>query len=420
MSVRVVVGAQWGDEGKGKIVDLLSSESEVVARFQGGANAGHTVVVNGRRFILHLLPSGILHPHVRCYIGNGVVVDPEALLQEMEFVEKEGIEIGERLIISGNAHVILPYHRLLDQQRESVPELHIGTTGRGIGPAYVDKYDRIGIRMVDLLDAAGLRNKLEINYQLKGSCLGGKLPDLEETLETYLRYGDRLRERIRDVSLLLQEDIRSGRRILLEGAQGTLLDVDFGTYPFVTSSNPIAGSACVGLGIGPTQIDAVLGVFKAYTTRVGAGPFPTEFEPDFAERVRQAGGEFGATTGRPRRCGWFDGILARFAARVNGLTEIAITKLDVLDDLEEIRVCVAYNVDGTEVEELPTDLSVMERCQPRYETLPGWRSPTSDARRFEELPANARAYLRFLEEWIGVPVRIVSVGSDRKQTIFRD
>jgi len=420
MAVRVVVGGQWGDEGKGKIVDLLSSRSDVVARFQGGANAGHTVVVNGKTFILHLIPSGILHKGVRCYIGNGVVVDPAALLEEIAALEKEGISVGERLIVSGNAHVILPYHRALDRKRESISALRIGTTGRGIGPAYVDKADRIGIRMLDLLRPEQLRQKIEANLELKRPLLGEDTPDPGELTDRFLAYGEKLRSRIRDVSVLINEDIRQEREILLEGAQGALLDVDFGTYPYVTSSNPVAGGACTGVGIGPTKIDAVLGVFKAYTTRVGEGPFPTEFEPELAERIRQAGGEFGATTGRPRRCGWFDGVLARYTAQINGLTGLAITKLDVLDGLETIKVATGYLLDGQEVTELPTDIDIMQRCQPVYEELPGWLEPTSAARRYGDLPRNARLYLEFLQRQVGVPVRLVSVGSNRHQTILLD
>ena len=418
MAVRVVVGGQWGDEGKGKIVDLLSSQSDVVARFQGGANAGHTVVVNKKTFILHLIPSGILHPDVRCYIGNGVVVDPAALLDEIAALEKEGVSVGDRLVVSSNAHVIFPYHRILDRKRESISGLRIGTTGRGIGPAYVDKADRVGIRMIDLLRPDLLRRKIEANLELKSPLLGGEAPDAGQLTEQYLRFGEQLRDRIRDVSVLLNEDIRQEREILLEGAQGALLDVDFGTYPFVTSSNPLAGGACVGLGIGPTQIDAVLGVFKAYTTRVGEGPFPTEFDPEMAERIRKAGGEYGATTGRPRRCGWFDGVLARYTAQINGMTGLAITKLDVLDGLERIRVAVCYLLDGQEVRELPTEVEMMRRCEPIFEELPGWQESTGAVREYGDLPPNARRYLEFLQDLIGAPVRLISVGSQRRQTIL--
>ena len=420
MPVRVVVGGQWGDEGKGKIVDLLSAGADVVARFQGGANAGHTVVVQGQQFILHLIPSGILHPRARCYIGNGVVVDPAALLHEMEELDSRGIEIGDRLVVSGQAHVIMPYHRVLDQHRESIPGLRIGTTGRGIGPAYVDKADRVGIRMIDLLRPDLLLKKIEANLKLKAPLLEDAVPSAEELHRLMLGYGEKLRSRIRDVSVLINEDIRQGREVLLEGAQGALLDVDFGTYPFVTSSNPIAGGACVGLGIGPTKIDAVMGVFKAYTTRVGEGPFPTEFPPELAEQIRQAGGEFGATTGRPRRCGWFDGVLARYAARVNGLTELAITKLDVLDGLERIQVATSYHLDGREVTELPTDVETMQRCEPVYEELPGWQESTAAVREYGDLPLNARRYLEFLQDLVGAPVRLVSVGSQRRQTVLVD
>jgi len=421
MPVRVVVGCQWGDEGKGKIIDLLCALSRigVVARFQGGANAGHTVVVKSEKYILHLIPSGILHPNVQCYIGNGVVIEPDKLLYEIDLLESKNFQVRNRLAISTNAHVIMPYHIILDKSKESNPNLFIGTTGRGIGPAYVDKVDRIGIRMMDLQSPDLLREKLALNLKLKASHLKRKKVNLDKILQDYLAYGERLQPCLRDVSRLINEDITAGKNILLEGAQGTLLDVDFGTYPYVTSSSPIAGGACTGLGIGPTKIDDVIGVFKAYTTRVGEGPFPTEFLSYFyTERIREWGKEFGATTGRPRRCGWFDGVLARFAARINGLTEMAITKLDVLDRLATVQICTGYHVDGDCCRDLPTDLAIIRDCQPVYEELPGWQQNTTNIREFDKLPKQAQIYLRRIEELVDVPLRLVSVGSERDQTIW--
>ncbi|HDL18472.1 MAG TPA: adenylosuccinate synthase [Bacteroidetes bacterium] len=418
MSVRVIVGAQWGDEGKGKIVDLLGTESDVVARFQGGANAGHTVVVNDAQFILHLIPSGILHPDVTCYIGNGVVIDPAEVLREIDFLEKKGVHVRNRLFISGYAHVILPYHQILDKKKERDPNLFLGTTGRGIGPAYVDKVDRIGIRMIDLLNEDVLREKISLNLQLKADQLAGQEINRDVMVAEYLQFGEQLRANVADISVLLNKDIKAGKNVLLEGAQGTLLDVDFGTYPFVTSSNPSVGSACSGLGIGPTNIDSVIGVFKAYTTRVGEGPFPTEFDEEFAKRVRSWGNEFGATTGRPRRCGWFDAVLARYSARINGLTGLAITKLDVLDQFGTIRICTGYQIEGEFVENLLTDRQTISRVEPVYEEMPGWQQPTSDIREFEKLSREAQNYVKKIEELIEVPVTLISVGSERKQTII--
>ena len=418
MSINIVVGGQWGDEGKGKIVDLLSADCDVVARYQGGANAGHTVIVNGEQFILHLLPSGILHPNVTCYIGNGVVVDPANLLQEIEFVESKNISVKDRLFVSGYAHVIFPYHMVLDQNKESDPSRFIGTTGRGIGPAYTDKVDRIGIRMLDLLHPDCLRHKISLNLQAKTEHLDEDSQKLESILEEFIQYGRQLKEYIADTSVLIHQDILNNRVILLEGAQGTLLDVDFGTYPYVTSSNPIAGSACVGIGIGPTQIDKVTGVMKAYSTRVGEGPFPTEFDDQFSERIREMGQEFGATTGRPRRCGWFDGVLARFSARINGLSELAITKLDVLDSLDSLKICTSYHLNGKEIDGHFTDMTVMQECEPIYETVPGWQKDTSTIRNYDELPQNAKKYIGRISEPSGVPVKLISVGSERSQTIL--
>lgn len=425
MSVVVVVGAQWGDEGKGKIVDLLSDRFDFVARYQGGANAGHTVIIEDRKYILHLIPSGILHDHVSCVIGNGVVIDPAALMDEIRLLEEMGVSVAGRLFISQKAHLIMPYHKLLDTaSEEKEGERKIGTTGRGIGPAYVDKVSRKGIRIVDLLDRAGFEAKLRANIAEKNELLEkiyGKTPlNVEQIVEEYLDFDKAIDPYIKDVSILLSQAIADGRSVLLEGAQGTLLDVDHGTYPYVTSSNPVSGSACVGVGIGPTRIDSVMGVIKAYTTRVGEGPFPTELTDATGERLRSEGGEFGATTGRPRRCGWFDALVARYAVRVNGIDSVAITKLDVLDRFESIAVCTGYRVNGKLLREFPSDLETLDRVEPVLETLPGWRTPTSGISRWEDLPEPARNYLAFLEEQIGARVAIVSVGSKRSQTIFRD
>jgi adenylosuccinate synthase len=418
MSVRVIVGAQWGDEGKGKIVDLLSAKSDVVARFQGGANAGHTVVVKDKQFILHLIPSGILHPNVKCYIGNGVVIDPAALLKEIDLLESKNIKVRDRLFISGNAHVILPYHQILDQKKESDPNLFIGTTGRGIGPAYVDKVDRVGVRMSDLLSEKVLKGKIDLNLKLKSRYLANHSINSNVMLQEHLQFGEQLRNNITDVSLLINKDIKAGKQVLLEGAQGTLLDVDFGTYPFVTSSNPSAGNACTGIGIGPKNIDSVMGIIKAYTTRVGEGPFPTEFDEEFGEQVRKWGQEFGATTGRPRRCGWFDSVLARYSARINGLSELTITKLDVLDQFETLKICTGYLLNGEPVENLITDLETIQHVEPVYEEVLGWQQDTSGVQDFANLPKEAQNYIRRLEELTEVPVSIISVGSERAQTIF--
>lgn len=424
MAVQIVIGAQWGDEGKGKIIDSLSERSDVVARYQGGANAGHTVVLGAERYILHLIPSGILHPHTTCYLGNGVVIDPAALLHEIDLLTKKGITVAGRLFISPRAHLVMPYHKLLDQSRESADEHHkIGTTGRGIGPAYVDKVHRMGIRIVDLLDEAALREKIIHNLQEKNAILNalyGQSPlEAEKILHEYRALDERLAPYITDVARALHLAIAEGKSILCEGAQGTLLDIDLGTYPYVTSSNPTSGGACTGLGIGPTKIDRVLGVIKAYTTRVGMGPLPTEIAPESGIDLRTLGAEFGATTGRPRRCGWFDAVVANYAVQVNGIAAWAVTKLDVLDTLPEIKICTAYRYRGKDYHTFPADLAVLEQCEPVYETHAGWRQPTSSARAFEELPLHAQRYLRRLTELTQTPIEIVSVGAQREQTIFR-
>ena len=424
MSVVVVVGAQWGDEGKGKIVDLLSENFSIVARYQGGANAGHTVIIKDKKYILHLIPSGILHPDAECVIGNGVVIDPFALMEEIKLLESQGIEVKSRLWISQKAHLIMPYHKLLDTaSEEKEGENKIGTTGRGIGPAYVDKANRKGIRIVDLLDREMFEKKLRYNLHEKNELLKkvyGKLPlDVDAIIREYLDFDKIIDPYIKDVSVYLSEAIESGKSILLEGAQGTLLDVDHGTYPYVTSSNPVSGGACIGVGIGPTKITEVLGVIKAYTTRVGEGPFPTELLGDDGEFLRKEGQEFGATTGRPRRCGWFDGVVARYAVRINGIDSLAITKLDVLDKFEKIKVCTGYRYKNKILKEFPTDMKILKNCEPIYEELPGWQKSTENAKSWEELPPIAQAYLEYLESITGAPVKIVSVGSRRSQTIFR-
>jgi adenylosuccinate synthase len=418
----VVIGAQWGDEGKGKITDLLSKSADVVVRYQGGVNAGHTVVVQGQTFKLHLIPSGILYPATECIIGSGTVIDPKVLIQELDQLAALGIS-ADNLLISETAHVTMPYHRMIDQASEERRGSHkIGTTKRGIGPTYADKSERTGIRMIDLMNPEGLREQLRWTVEYKNVILE-KLYDLppldpDAVIEEYLGYADRLRPHVVDSSLRIAQAVRHKRNILFEGAQGTLLDLDHGTYPYVTSSNPVAGGACIGAGVGPTIIDRVIGVAKAYTTRVGEGPFPTELEDEMGELLCKRGAEFGTTTGRKRRCGWFDGVIGRYAVRINGLDCLAITKLDVLDALEEIKVCVAYEVDGQRCDDLPTNAREFARCRPVYETLPGWKRSTSECRKLEDLPSQALDYLKFLAELMEVPIAIVSLGASRDQTII--
>lgn len=425
MAVTIIVGAQWGDEGKGKIVDLLSKDADVVARCQGGANAGHTIVLEDKKYILHLIPSGILHSQAICVIGNGVVIDPVVLFEEIELLKSKGIEIGGRLLISHRAHVIMPYHKLLDQAQEDCSiETKIGTTGRGIGPAYVDKVNRTGIRVVDLLDEDILRNKIRLNLQQKNEILkkiyNKAQLDIEAITRQYLSFDKKMDEYIADVSIFMNEAIDSGKRILIEGAQGTLLDIDFGTYPYVTSSNPTSGGACIGLGIGPTRINRVIGIQKAYTTRVGEGPFPTEFSGDMAVQMRELGDEFGATTGRPRRCGWFDAVIARYSVRINGLDSLALTKLDVLDTFKEIKIGIAYRYGTKRIENFPAELKILQHSDPEYISVPGWNMPTRHIKTFDALPENAKRYIETIESIIGVPICIISVGPDREQTIKRE
>ncbi len=423
--VTIALGAQWGDEGKGKIVDYLSADADVVARYQGGANAGHTVVHDGKKVVLHLLPAGVLWPNTINVIGAGVVVDPVALLTEVSQVEEAGISLTGRLFVSHQAHLIMPYHKLLDQVYESQNSRpKIGTTGRGIGPAYVDKHARVGIRIVDLLDPASLRDKIRANVEEKNRLLA-KIYDtaelnVEAIVDEYLAFDQRIDPYVKDVSVLLSDAIHAGKRIILEGAQGTLLDVDMGTYPFVTSSNPTAGGACTGLGIGPRHIDRVIGIIKAYTTRVGEGPFPTELGPeDEGVNLRERGDEYGATTGRPRRCGWFDGVVARFSARVNSVDAWAITKLDVLTGINPIKVCVAYAEETRTYRHFPSDSRILSHVKPVYEELLGWNEPLGDIQTWTDLPQTAKDYLEFIQEFTDVPVAMISVGPSRNQTITK-
>ena len=416
-----VLGAQWGDEGKGKIVDMLTPHFSIVARYQGGHNAGHTVYVNGAKFILRLVPSGILHSGITCVIGNGVVVDPQALFGEIDELVKNGIDVDGRIVISDKAHLILPYHRDLDLLSEARRgERKIGTTSRGIGPAYEDKIARRGIRVCDLADPKGLEQNVRDNVTARNRLVQDTTMDWKPVFEQLLKYAERMRPMIRDVSLLLNEAMRAGKSVMFEGAQGTLLDIDHGTYPFVTSSNATIGGVCTGLGVPPKAIDRVLGVVKAYTTRVGEGPFPTELSGDMGNRLRESGSEYGAVTGRPRRCGWFDAVAVRYAARINGLDGLALTKLDVLDGLNRIDICTAYRCGGETLTEFPSDVDRLAQCLPVYESMPGWSSPTAGVRDFKRLPDAARRYIERLETVTGVRAAIVSTGSDRADTIIRD
>ncbi len=419
----VLIGAQWGDEGKGKIIDVLTERSDYVVRYQGGNNAGHTVKVGSEQFILHLIPSGILHANKICIIGNGVVVDPAALLAEIDQLHTRGIRVDGNLFVSELAHLIFPYHRKLDQLKEgSKKGVKIGTTGRGIGPAYIDKVARVGIRIADLLDKKVFEKKLRENLAEKNEILK-KLYNTEpfafdEINAQYQGYAEKIRKYCVDVGLILQEAIAKKKNILFEGAQGTLLDIDFGTYPYVTSSNASAGGACVGSGVGPKYIDKVIGVVKAYTTRVGEGPFPTELPSKLGEILREEGAEYGATTGRPRRCGWFDAVVCRHAVEVNGLEALAITKLDVLDRLKSIMICTGYRHGNVTYRRFPANIENLSSCEPVYEEHAGWLSSTRTAKRLEDLPENAKKYLRRIEELLGVPIEIISVGAEREETIF--
>ena len=422
----VLVGAQWGDEGKGKITDLIAYDMDYVVRFQGGSNVRHTIVHGGRVLKLHLIPSGIMYPHITTVIGNGVVIDPKVLLEEMDALEADGLST-HRLLISCNAHLIMPYHRDLDGASERrLGKLEIGTTRRGIGPAYMDKASRMGLRVQDLEDPDIFREKLGAALAEKNDILTkvyGLTPyTVEEIAEEYLAYADRIKPHIADTSLAINRALEADSWVLFEGAQGTLLDLDHGTYPFVTSSSPTAGGACTGTGVGPRRIDRVLGVAKAYITRVGSGPFPTELENcpgSIGELLTKVGGEYGTTTGRQRRCGWYDAVIVRYAARVNGLTDLVVTKLDVLSELDTIKVCVAYEYEGHRYNDLPCHQTAFHHAKPIYEELPGWREDISGCRTFEELPKAARDYIAFIEELAEVPVSIIAVGPSREQTILR-
>jgi adenylosuccinate synthase len=420
MSVSVVVGSQWGDEGKGKIVDILSEKYEIVVRYQGGANAGHTVEIGDKKFILHLVPSGILRENVICVIGNGVVIDPKALLDEIKQLEDLGVNIKGRLFISHNAHLIMPYHKLIDSINEST-SAKIGTTGRGIGPCYIDKYARSGIKIVDLLDKKILEEKIRYNLEEKNNLLkkvyNHEELNIEEIIKDYIAFDDAIDEYIIDTTLFLHNALQEKKSILLEGAQGTLLDVDHGTYPYVTSSNPTSGGACTGSGIPPTKISSIIGIVKAYTTRVGLGPFPTELIDEDGETLRTVGHEFGATTGRPRRCGWYDAFLVNYSRMINGIERAVITKLDVLSHLEKIKVCVGYEINGKKLKSFPTDVSRLNQVKPIYETLSGWNSEISNIANYDDLPQNAKEYLEFISKESGFEISIISVGPERNQTI---
>ncbi len=419
MSVTVLVGSQWGDEGKGKIVDILSEKFDIVARYQGGANAGHTVEIGDKQYILHLIPSGILREGVKCVIGNGVVIDPQALLDEIKILEDNGIKVEGRLFISHNAHLIMPYHKLLDSISESGKN-KIGTTGRGIGPCYIDKFDRKGIRIVDLLNRDVLEKKLRKNVEEKNILLkklyDDKGFDIDEIIKEYISFDEAIDSYVTDVPLLLNDAIKEGKNILLEGAQGTLLDVDHGTYPFVTSSNPTSGGASTGSGIPPNKIDNVFGIVKAYTTRVGNGPFPTELRDEVGEKLRKEGAEFGATTGRPRRCGWFDAFLVRYSAMINGIDTVAITKLDVLSVFEKINVCVGYKLNGKLLKSFPSDVDRLSSVIPVYETVDGWMEDITECKSYDDLPQNTKEYLEFISDQANIKIEIISVGPKRRQT----
>jgi len=419
----VLVGAQWGDEGKGKITDLLADDMDYVVRFQGGNNAGHTIIHGGRTLKLHLIPSGIMYPHITPVIGNGVVIDPKVLLEEMDELEADGLTT-RRLLISCNAHLIMPYHRDLDGASEKrLGKLEIGTTRRGIGPAYMDKASRLGLRVQDLQDEKIFREKLEASLHEKNAILekvyGMPTYTVDEITEEYMAYAERIRPHIADTSVIINTALRTDQWVFFEGAQGTLLDLDHGTYPFVTSSSPTAGGACTGTGVGPKRIDRVLGIAKAYITRVGSGPFPTELHDEVGELLTRVGGEFGTTTGRQRRCGWYDGVIIRYAVQVNGLTDLVITKLDVLSELDSIKVCTAYEYNGRVSRDLPSHQTAFHHAKPVYEELPGWREDITHCRTFEELPKNARDYISFIEDLAEVPVSIIAVGPSREQTIMR-
>jgi adenylosuccinate synthase len=424
MSVNIIIGAQWGDEGKGKIVDMISKDADFVARYQGGANAGHTIVLNNKQYILHLIPAGILTPNVKCIIGNGVVIDPFALIEEISILEQSGVEVGDRLFISNNSHLIMPYHKMLDQASEVQKAGHaIGTTGRGIGPAYQDKFKRCGIRYSDIFDKEQFSAKVEFNVKEKNLLLkylyNHKELNSEEIIENYLAIAPQLKLYSCDTVKLINEAINSGKNVILEGAQGALLDIDHGTYPYVTSSNPTSGGASTGLGIPPTKINKVIGVVKAYCTRVGNGPFVTELKEETGELLRKTGAEFGATTGRPRRCGWLDLVALKYSVQINGISEIALTKLDVLDEFPEIIICTHYKIGNEIVDYFPSNCNDLNNAVPIYETLPGWQQSIAGITHFDKLPDNTKSYIEKIEEITGAKVSIVSLSPDRNDTILR-
>jgi len=422
MSVVVIVGAQWGDEGKGKIVDVLTERADAVARYQGGHNAGHTVVINNEKFVLHIIPSGILHKGKTCIIGNGVVVEPKSLIEEMDGLIKRGLAVGKNLLLSKSAHLIMPYHAAIEREQERLKgSKKIGTTGKGIGPAYVDKTARTGIRAGELLYPEIFKEKLKnnlagVNHLLKALY---KAPtfNVDDIYSEYMRYAERLSSYIADTDVIVNKMIDENKNLLLEGAQGTLLDVDHGTYPYVTSSSAAAGGACIGLGVSPTKISSVIGIVKAYTTRVGEGPFPTEIKDALGEKIREKGGEYGATTGRPRRCGWLDMVALRYAVRVNGFKGLVLTKLDILDGLEKIKICTGYKYNGKLYEEFPKELNILEKCEPVYEEAEGWKESTGGIKSFDKLPKAAQAYIRTIEKFLGVEIVIISSGQKRDELI---
>ncbi len=423
MPVIAAIGAQWGDEGKGKIVDLLAKQSDVVVRFNGGDNAGHTIVNPLGRFALRLVPSGIFNPKTTCIIGNGVVINPAVLFEEINMLNGRGVST-KNLIISDRANLIMPYHLVLEGYEEDAKgDKAIGTTRKGIGPAFSDKIARLGIRTGDLLDKKVFKERLAPILEYKNAIFtkvfGGAALSLEEIYDQYCRYGEQLAPYIRETTITVNDAVKQGRQVLLEGAQGTLLDPDFGTYPYATSSSPLAGGSSVGSGIGIKEISTVLGVFKAYITRVGAGPMPTDLHDETGRKLQEIGGEYGTVSGRKRNCGWFDAVIANFSTRINGYTGAAITKLDVLDTLPSLKICIGYEVDGRRVDNFPGSITVLEKCKPVYEEMPGWQTPTTHCRKFDDLPLNARQYIDRLEELIGCPVNIVSVGSAREATIFK-
>lgn len=422
MSTIVIIGAQWGDEGKGKIVDYLTEKCDYVVRFQGGCNAGHTVVVDNEKYILHLIPSGILHKGKKCFIGNGVVLDPAALLKEIDMLASKGIDVDGNLHIAKHCHLIMPYHKAIEEHLEKSRK--IGTTKKGIGPCYTDKVARNGIRMADLLYPEIFRDKIKANLEIINFLLknlyGAEILDEEQIFNRYITYAEKLKKYIVDVDVLINTAIDSGMNILFEGAQGTLLDIDHGTYPYVTSSNTVAGGACTGAGVSPKKIDSIIGIVKAYTTRVGEGPFPTEIKDSIGEMIRKRGGEYGATTGRPRRCGWLDIVGLRHAVRINGFTGIAITKLDILDGIEKLKVCVGYKYGNSILEDFPKEIEILQKCVPIYEEIPGWKENTASIKDYENLPPNAKKYLQFIEDSLKVKVQIISTGQRRDEIIIKE